>query len=377
MKKSRLFFIGLLGLTFSVSAQTIVYTGAGNKHAVLEEFTGVKCSNCPAGHTEVTNILSANPGVVHTVGYNPTNSSYTDPTGTQGADFRRVFADPFYTGSYCSPSSGSRFMPSAFINRKLYSGDILQSRSVWSGYVSNVLNEASPLNVGVKSVYNSTAQTLTIDVEVYYTSNVTAPNSLYVLITEDDLTSGYQSGSSATPSNPYTYKHTFRENVSTGQWGDAVTGTTTQGSLFIKQYVFNLTGSIDPINIAKAHVLAFVVDASSSNKEVYTGMSVTANGGQGSTGTQSTTVEELATKVNFNIYPNPSQGEVTINLKNLLGNDQLQVINVLGEVVYSEVLNKTSNQTIKIEPSVFNSKGIYFIKVSNSETSITKKLIIK
>ncbi len=379
MKKSTLFFIGLLGLTFSISAQTIVYTGAGNKHAIVEEFTGIKCSNCPSGHTTLNGIITSNPGVVHTIGYNPTNSSYTDPTGTQGTDFRRSYLDPFYNSTYCSPGNGSRFMPSAFINRKiLTSGNLLQSSSAWSGHVTNTLNETSPLNVGVKSVYNSTAQTLTIDVEVYYTSNVTAVNSLYVMISEDDLTSGYQSGSSATPSNPYIYKHTFRENVNTGQWGDAISSPTTQGSLYTKQYVFNLANAINPINIAKAHVLAFVIDANSSNKEVYTGMSVDADGGQGSTGTQVTGLNEISKNTDFNIYPNPSEGDnINIQLNNIADFSKLQVVNVLGELVYSENLSKKANQLVKLESTIFKSKGVYFIKVSSTENTTTKKLIIR
>ena len=149
-------------------SQTIVNTNASNKHVIFEEFTGVKCGNCPAGHTEAANIASANPGTVHIIAYGPSNSSYTDPTGTNGTDFRRPFANAFYTASYCSPQSGSRFMPSAFINRKLIGGNILQSRSggVWTNNANSTLTESSPMNVGIKSTYNSSAQTLTIDVEV-------------------------------------------------------------------------------------------------------------------------------------------------------------------------------------------------------------------
>ena len=380
MKKSRLILTALMGASLSLSAQTIVFTGAGNKHAVVEEFTGIKCSNCPAGHTTLDNILTANPGVVHAVGYNPTNSSYTNPSGTTGTDFRRSYTDAFYTGSYCSPGNGSRFMPSAFINRKiLNSGNLLQSRTAWSGHVTTTLGEAAPLNVGLKSVYNASAQTLTIDVEVYYTSTVTANNSLYVLITEDNLTSTYQSGSSASTSNPYVYKHTFRENVNTGQWGDAITGSTTQGSTYTTQYTFNLAGAQDPINVTNAHVLAFVVDASSSNKEVYTGISVVADGGQASTGTQVTSVEEIEKAINFSVYPNPSEGDVYINTSalNTTLPTQLHVTNVLGELVYTQTINPSANNQIILNQNTFNTKGVYFVRISNSESSSTKKLIIK
>ena len=377
MKKITFFLSSALCLSSIIGmAQTIVNTGAGNKHVILEEFTGIKCSNCPAGHTEAANIATANPGTVHIIAYGPSNSSYTDPTGTNGTDFRRTFANAFYTGSYCSPQSGSRFMPSAFINRKLIGGNILQSRSggVWTNNSNSTLTESSPMNIGIKSTYNSTAQTLTIDVEVYYTSTVTDANALYVLITEDNLTSGYQSGSSATVSNPYTYKHTFRENVSSNQWGDPITGGTTQGTLYTTQYVFNLSGAIDPINIANAHVVAFVVNSSSSNKEVYTGISAQANGGQESTGS-ATSVDEITNSIDFNIYPNPSNGNVNITFTNNNIN-KVEIFNVLGESVYTQNIEK-SEQSLFISENILNSKGVYFVKVSNESSSTTERLIIQ
>lgn len=377
MKKITLFTLGLFGVA-AFNAQTIVNTGSGNKHVVLEEFTGIKCGNCPAGHTEVASILSSNPGVVHTVAYNPVNSSYTDPTGTNGTDFRRSFANAFYTSSYCSPQSGSRFMPSAFINRKLIGGDILQSRSggVWGTNTTSTLNEAAPMNIGIKSTYNASAQTLTIDVEVYYTSNVTANNNLWVLITEDDLTSNYQSGSSASASNPYVYKHTFRENVTSGQWGDAITGPKTTGSLYTTQFVFNLSGAQDPINVSKAHILAFITNDDTSNKEVYTGISTNADGGLASTGSGSVGVEEVAESISFQLFPNPSNGNVTIKTGNISSSASLEVYNILGELVHTQAVSQ-SNTNINLGENIFSSKGVYFVRISNNETSVTERLVIQ
>jgi hypothetical protein len=375
MKKITFLLAGLAGLAFSINAQTIVNTGAGNKHTILEEFTGTSCSNCPAGHTTANNMVTSNPGLVHVIAYSPTNSSYTTPANG-ATDFRRSFADAFYTGSFCSPSSGSRFMPSAFINRQLgTNNDILQSRTIWTGMGNSVLTESSPMNVGIKSTYNSTAQTLTIDVEVYYTSTVTANNNINVMITEDNLTSVYQSGSSANASNPYVYKHSFRENVTTGQWGEAITGTTTAGSLVTKQYVFNLSGAIDPINVANAHVVAFIVNNDASNKEVYTGISAVADGGQASTGVF-TGIEDVNNIIGLNIYPNPSKGDVTVNI-NGENSSSLEVINVLGEIVHTETLNNASTQKVTLGKDVFASKGVYFIKISNDKTSVTERVIIQ
>ena len=375
MKTTTLLFTSLLGFFFMTTAQTIVNTGTGNKHVILEEFTGIKCGNCPGGHTTIDNITASNPNTVHVIAYSPGNSSYTDPGTTGGADFRRSFGEAFYTSTYCSPSSGSRFMPSAFINRRLVSGDILTGTTSWTSETNTTLTEISPMNVGIKSTYNSNTQTLTIDVEVYYTASVTNNNSLYIMITEDNLTSTHQSGSNASPSNPYVYTHTFRENVSSGQWGDAITGATTQGSLYTTQYVFDLSTAIDPINISDAHIVAFVVDANSSNKEVYTGISASADGGQASTGGGSTGIENIDNTISVNSYPNPSNGNVTINIEGEKVN-KFEIFNVLGKVIYVQNINSSNKQLVNLTENVFLSRGTYFVKVSGTNYSKTDHLIV-
>ena len=377
MKKILLLFVAL-GLFSFVQAQVqqFVLEGVGTKHAVLEEFTGIKCGNCPAGHTEATNIISANPGLVHVLALPPSNSSYTNPSGTNGTDFRRPYTDAFYTSSYCSPGNGSRFMPSAFINRKLGAdGNILQSRTNWSSMVTATLAETPVLNVAAKSSHNTSENKLNVDVQVYFTDNVTSNAAIYVMLTEDGLTSDYQSGSSASSSAPYVYKHTFRENISPGQWGDPITGPTTQGSLYSKTYSFDLSTAVDPIDLSKAHVVAYVIDATSSNKEVFNGIEVAALGGQASTGSAPTSVNNLNSTGNVEIYPNPSSGDLFVDIHNIQKIVSLKITNLVGKTVYQASVS--NSERLRIQKSAFPSSGVYFVELNNDVSIITKKVIIQ
>jgi len=374
MKKIYLIFLGLTTVS-TFSAQTIVSTSSGDKHVIFEEFSGVGCSSCPGGHTIIANITAANPGKVHVVSYAPANSGYTHP-GFGGTDFRRSFADAFFTGTYCSPLSGSKFMPSAFINRKLIGGDILKSIGSWTSHVNSTLTETADLNVGMKSTYDAINLELVIDIEVYYLSNITTSNSLYVLITEDDLTSPHQLGSSATAANPYVYKHIFRENVTSGQWGDAISGPTTQGSTYTTQLTFDLSNSIDPINIAKAHIVAFVVDGTSSNKKVYNGISVSADGGLASTGDGTVNVHEFINEDHLSIYPNPTSSISVVYFNLVKDTDvRMDVYNTVGSLVYSK---KNRNMTAGNQKIIFDGtalpQGMYFINLIAGDQKITKKL---
>ena len=358
----------------SAQTQNIVGTEQTLRNGIIEEFSGINCVNCPNGHTTLENILSSNAGRVFALQYAPTNSSYTSPGSNGGTDFRRSYLDAFYTGSYCSPSSGSRYMPSAFINRVLGSnGDILQSTGAWSNMVAEVILQPSPMNVGAKSVYDATAQTLTIDLEVYYTEDITDGNSFYVSIVEDDLTSDYQSGSTANASNPYVYKHTFRENL-TGQWGDPVTGSTTVGSLFTKQIVFDLSTAEDPIDVANAHIAVYVIEDVTT--EIYSGISIAADGGEDATSTVG--IEDELEIQSLSVYPNPATSELNIVLNQDLGNEvNLTIIDLTGKVIYNSLIPNTGQtETINLE-SLNIAAGSYILNINSESHSISQSLIVE
>jgi hypothetical protein len=376
MKQKLLSLLAFMALTLGTQAQQFVYETPGTKHALIEEFTGVNCGNCPAGHTIVANILVDNPGKAHVIAYSPTNSNFTNPT-SGATDFRRSFADAFYTSSYCSPGDGSRYMPSAFINRTIGAdGNILQGRTVWESMVNTALAETADLNVAVKSNYDATAQTLTIDVETFNLSAISNPYSVYVLLTEDDLTSDRQSGSSATASNPYVYKHTFRENISTGQWGDVLTSAASAASdLNSKQYVYNLTSAQDPIDVSKAHIVAFIVDANTSTFDVLNSISTEADGGFASTGGAPTATIDLAQQNEISIYPNPSTGDVFIDLANVNDAISIKVTDLLGKTVHTQ--EAKANSEVKLNKNIFPAKGIYSVQLGNAGSAVTQKLVIK
>ncbi len=244
----------------ALMAQNYVSTEPLNKNAILEEFTGVSCPNCPAGHTTLANILAANPDRAFAVAYHPSNSSYTSPYPGD-PDFRRTYPNAFYSTPYCG---SSRFMPSAFIQRRVYGADRLQSRSVWENYANTIMTEASPANMGMGTSYSMMNQVLYITVEIYYTDDMTDDNHIYVMLSENDLVS-QQSGASG----PYTHKHTFREAF-VGQWGDLITEPTTQGSLVTLEYEWNTAGS--GYAMSNCEVLAFIENQATG--EIITGVGV-------------------------------------------------------------------------------------------------------
>ena len=83
------------------------------------------------------------------------------------------------------------------------------------------------------------------------------------------------------------------------------------------------------------------------------------------------------TDASFGLYPNPAKDNVTITFNNVeAGNYEMTIEDVKGQKVVNEVItvkNRISNKVIdlsKIE------SGIYFVKVVNGSSIVTKKLVV-
>jgi PKD repeat protein len=73
----------------------------------------------------------------------------------------------------------------------------------------------------------------------------------------------------------------------------------------------------------------------------------------------------------FNIYPNPSNDNVTVD--GVIEGSRIELMNILGEVVYSTTANGTKEKLNVYELS----SGTYFVKVSTDLGQVTKKLVVR
>ena len=84
--------------------------------------------------------------------------------------------------------------------------------------------------------------------------------------------------------------------------------------------------------------------------------------------------EVLNNKGEFNVYPNPSTGKITVAFTSKAAGSSLTICNPLGQEVYSEkqVELKTANEVTLHLPS-----GIYFVQVNDGKEQVTQKLVIR
>ena len=85
-------------------------------------------------------------------------------------------------------------------------------------------------------------------------------------------------------------------------------------------------------------------------------------------------INDIVTKLTFNIFPNPASNQVYINLKNYNKETfKLDIYNQLGMNVKTVMINQMSNRINVSELS----NGIYFLKIETTNGVSCKKLIIQ
>ena len=87
-------------------------------------------------------------------------------------------------------------------------------------------------------------------------------------------------------------------------------------------------------------------------------------------------IGESFENANVSIYPNPTNGLFNMTIEGFNGELNMQVINVTGEVVYTESMNANAKITKSFDVSEF-AAGVYYVRLSNDNGIVVKKLIIK
>jgi len=364
--KRTITLLAMGALIFNTNAQNIVTTQTANRVAIVEEFTGTNCPACPGGHTTLDGILTTNTDRVFGVGYSPTNSGLTGPYNG-GLDLTNPFSNVFYTNPYYGNGDG-RAMPTAHINRTKYGGSRKSGTSTWASRVAGIIALSSPVNVGLSSTYNASTDMVDVTVEMYFTSTVTDAAYVTVLLTESDIITT-QSGATGN----YTHKHVMRANLQTGQWGDALTGTTNQGDLVTM--TFSYDNSTTNYVIDNSDIMAFVSTGTDDASEILSGFQVHANGGSGSV----SGIEALAmNQGSITIFPNPTYNDLNILLSENMNDAELSICSITGDLLHTETINATSGSLLTYNTTQMGlSSGTYFVSVLSDNNRIVKKLIIR
>ena len=231
-------------------SQTIVSTTPENKNVILEEYTGIHCTWCPAGHAIAQALQDSNPSDVYLINIHV--GGYATP-GSGEPDFRTPF------GTAIANEAGVAFYPAGSINRHIFSGGAsAMGRDQWGSAANTTLGESSYVNLGVEASIDISTGDLSVHVEAYYTDDSPeSTNYLNVAILQNNTT-GPQTGGGM--GNNYNHMHRLVHMV-TGQWGETIT-TTTSGTLVDETFNYTIPTDYNgvPVNLQDLEIVAFVTE---------------------------------------------------------------------------------------------------------------------
>lgn len=87
-------------------------------------------------------------------------------------------------------------------------------------------------------------------------------------------------------------------------------------------------------------------------------------------------IDEINSSMQLNVFPNPANEELTLEINMLEANDvKIMLVNIAGQLVYTEELNKFSGNHVKQIDLKEYSKGIYYLQLITKDEVVTKKII--
>lgn len=222
------------------------------KCVLLEKYTAVKCTNCPAAD-ELISGLQATYGeqlVVYAIHATSMASPFQDTLDMRTPD-----------GDIWDEAFGVQALPKAMVNRKSQDGQFIQlAPAEMSNSVENALAEEPVLAMSMKSDYNAENRRINITASLEFLKDVSDSLHLTMVLMEDSLVgkqllnSGWVDG--------YVFNHVLRD-VITDVWGLGVKAKGQAGECREITLRYILPKKCKPQN---CHVVAFV--SKQADKEI-------------------------------------------------------------------------------------------------------------
>lgn len=234
------------------------------RKVLVEEATGVKCPNCPAGAEVLKQAEEANPGRVIVVGLH--GGSLTSPIqGESQYDFRTDYA----LNLIVSYLGGDPNKPAAVFDRTIQGTTyFVDARGTWINIIDQRLTKASPLNLDITSTYNADSNDFIITVKGAYTASTSKKQNLTIMITEDSIIDAQDDGTQVI--KDYVHMHVLRDMITplTGNPILSDLSSIEEGRVFIKSFRYKIPEGKD-WNVDNLNVIAFVHNNEGADKEVH------------------------------------------------------------------------------------------------------------
>ena len=220
---------------------------------LLEDYTGVRCENCPAAAEIALQLQEQYEGHLVVLGVHP-KTPLQNPAGGF-PDFRtddgHEWNTEFNIGEY----------PSGLVNR---TGGVLGSAQ-WTSAVSDIIGQDTPIRLIVKTEYGHNGQELKISVHTKFLETVYSGDVRLTVCMMEDSIVGKQKTPTGTISD-YMHRHVFRGTADGQTWGsilDINADYMEAGREFVSNMKFILS---DEYNPDQFYIVAFI--SNNTTKEI-------------------------------------------------------------------------------------------------------------
>lgn len=220
---------------------------SGDRVVLLEDYTGVKCSNCPGAAVTAHELLESYPNNLVVLSVHAGFLSAPFP-GEQ--DFRTEAGTTWYE------TFGFSANPIGTINRTKVNNGYGYNSNAWGTKIAEEINKTPEVLLSINPTYNENSRNLELIVKGVFTQETTGDFYLFAGIMEDSIQAKQLFPGNVVDDN-YWHCHVFREPVN-GTWGEGFfNGMSEPQQEFIKSYSITIDSTY---NENQCYVVSYVYD---------------------------------------------------------------------------------------------------------------------
>jgi len=201
--------------------------------ALLEDFTGHKCVNCPQAAQLAKNLQLAHKGQIVVVEIHAGFFAVPDQSGLYIADYRCT------EGTSLNDYFNIMQYPTGLVNRKAYEGKIRLLPTSWESAILAELKQEPLAFIQLENTFNPQNRNLRIETDIKILQNLEGEYTYTLYLIENHLISSQKNNNSFVGPVPditdYVHNHVLRTSIN-GIWGE----TLHPGNGFVKDETIQL-----------------------------------------------------------------------------------------------------------------------------------------
>lgn len=243
-------------------------TASTERNAIIEDYTGHNCSNCPQAATVAHDLHEGNPDRIFVASIHSSPfgiSGFQQVTANYNVDFTNENGVGMGTYFGSLPASGFYGNPSGTVNRLTTGGEYFYSAGTWGAKANEVLSSSPKVAIKSHANYYPETKGAFLHTEVDVDNSITNEVGMIVYLLQDTMVAPQNVSSTYTPD--YVHRDIHLKNISGQIWGRTLTSEfQNENGKYYLDYSFVVpnelapTGEIGAHNPDNMHLLIYVYD---------------------------------------------------------------------------------------------------------------------